>query len=51
MDQDKAEQYHNMDFKKTAESFGASCKYQDDTTGYSDTHLPDGILSEIFDEI
>jgi len=51
MDRDKAEQYHNMDFKKTAETFGATCKYLDDAHGYTDTHWPDNILAAIFDEI
>lgn len=51
MDRDKDPQYHNKEFKRITEGYGATCEYTGDKYGYSYTNLPDSILTEIFDEI
>ena len=51
IDWEKAPQYHNLDFKKTAEDHGATCSYSDDKRGYNMTEWPQEVLEKIFDEI
>ena len=51
MDRDKGQQYHNLNFKKTAEGHGAKCSYRDDENGYCMTEWPPEVLEKIFDEL
>ena len=51
IDRDKGQQYHNLNFKKTAEGHGAKCSYRDDENGYCMAEWPPEVLEKIFDEL
>ena len=43
--------YHNLQFKETAEKHGAVCEYLGSDVGYMYTHWPNKLLDEILKEI